>query len=320
MKRICAALAAALLWSTASLAQGFPNRPVKMIVPFPAGGSADLVSRVTAAKMSAALGQPVVIENHPGAGGRLGLDLTSKAAPTGYTIGLGTTSTLALAPVLYSKLPYDPKSFAPIGLVIEAPVVIVENAAVPARSVQELIALARARPGKLNFASIGPGTQHHVSGENFKLLTGVDIVHVPYAGAAPALVALLADEVQLMFDILASFQLENFQSGKLRALAVAGPQRIKSLPDVPTAAEAGLPEFQSTAWFALVAPSGTPPDIIGTLNQALQQALASPEVIDTVEQQGLNTAPGTPQQLADKIATETDRWGKVIAATGFKLE
>jgi tripartite-type tricarboxylate transporter receptor subunit TctC len=321
MRRLLiAALAFAASISLAN-AQTFPNRPVKLICPFPAGGSADLVSRVVAKNMSEALGQPVVVENHPGAGGRIGVDLTAKAQPNGYTVGLGTVSTLGIAPVIYPNLPYDPqKSLAPIGTVIDAPVLAVVNAQVPAKTLQEFIALAKASPGKLNFASIGPGTQHHLSAEEFQLLTGTKMTHVAYTGAAPAVVALMANEVQSMFDILASFQLENFKAGKLRALAVAGPKRLPSLPEVPTTAEAGLPNFKASAWFALVAPAGTPDDVLTRLNAALRKAQSTKEVIDTVGTQGLDVTQSTRAELSQRITTEIARWRQVVTAIGFKLE
>jgi tripartite-type tricarboxylate transporter receptor subunit TctC len=310
-----------LLIGAAVSAQTYPNRPIKLVVPYPAGGSSDLIGRVIARAMTEDLGQQVVVENVGGAGGRIGVETTSKGAPNGYTIGLATATTLGMAPVLYPKLAYDPlKSFAPISMVTDAPLLIVVNAKVPANSIRELIALAKAKPGTLNFMSVGPGSLHHFAAEQFKLLTGTDMVHVPYTGVAPAMVALLGNEVQVMFDVLASFLIDNIRSGELKALAVAGPKRIPQLPDVPTAAEAGVPGYEVTAWFGLVAPTGTPPEIIRRLNQAVQKSLATQDVIDAAAKQGLNTRGSTPEQFTTEIEKEIARWSRLVQATGFKLE
>ena len=228
----------ALSWSVAAPAQSWPSRPLRLIVPFPAGGSADLLGRALARKMSEGLAQQVVVENRAGAGGTIGIGAVAKSPADGYTLGLGTVSTLGMAPVVRADPPYDSlAAFAPVSLVASAPFLLVVNGSVPAKSLAELVELARSRPGQLNFASIGEGTLQHFSGESFKSLTGTAMVHVPYKGVAPALVDLLAGQVQIMFDILASFQLQNIQSGKLRALAVLGPARIAQLPAVPTTAE-----------------------------------------------------------------------------------
>lgn len=319
--RLILALVASLVANLPLAAETYPTRPVKLVVPFPPGGSGDLIGRTVAGRMGDALGQPVVVENHAGAGGRIGVDFIAKSAPNGYTIGIGTVSTLSMAPVLYANLPYDPlTSFAPIGMIVDSPVVIVVNAAVPARSVKELVALAKAKPGQLNFASIGPGSLHHFSAEDFKLRTGIDMVHVPYTGSAPALIALLANEVQALFDNVASFRIENFENGKLRALAVASPTRLAQMPDVPTAAEAGVPGYEASAWFGLIAPAGTPPETIARLNAALLQSLAARDVIDVLSKQALNPGGGTPEHMTQVIKDGIARWAHVVEATGFKLE
>jgi tripartite-type tricarboxylate transporter receptor subunit TctC len=314
-------LLAALLIGAPVFAQGYPTRPIKFIVPFPAGGSSDLIGRVVAHGMSENLGQQVVVENIGGAGGRIGVEATSKGRPDGYTVGLATVSTLGMAPVLYPKLAYDPlKSFAPVSMITDSPLLVVVAASVPANSVKELVALAKAQPGKLNFASIGPGSLHHFAAESFKLQTGTEMVHVPYTGVAPAMIALLSGEVQVMLDVLASFQIDNIRAGRLKALAVLGPSRIPQLPDVPTADEAGLPGFRATAWFGVVAPAGTSADIVERLNKSVQAALKSKEVIDAADKQGLNTRGSTSAQFRQEIEAEIAKWQKVVQATGFKLD
>jgi len=322
--RALLAAAAALslgLGCAGALAQTYPAKPVKLIVPYPAGGSADLIGRTVARKMGDGMGQQLIVENRPGAGGTIGIDAASKAAPDGYTIALGTVSTLGMAPIVYATLGYDPvKSFAPIGMAVSSPFIVVTNLSVPAGSLKELIDVAKAKPGTLNFASIGNGSLVHFAGEHFKALAGVNLVHVPYKGAAPALVDLLGGQVQLMFDQLASFRLQNIQSGKLRALAVAGPVRIPQLPSVPTAAEAGLPGFEVSAWFGLVAPSGTPAEIIRRLNADLQVALATKELRDVAVAQGLDPSGGSPEQFAAAISEEIAKWTRVVKSSGFKMD
>lgn len=322
--RALLAVAAALslgLGCAGALAQTYPAKPVKLIVPYPAGGSADLIGRTVARKMGDGMGQQLIVENRPGAGGTIGIDAASKAAPDGYTIALGTVSTLGMAPIVYATLGYDPvKSFAPIGMAVSSPFIVVTNLSVPAGSLKELIDVAKAKPGTLNFASIGNGSLVHFAGEHFKALAGVNLVHVPYKGAAPALVDLLGGQVQLMFDQLASFRLQNIQSGKLRALAVAGPVRIPQLPSVPTAAEAGLPGFEVSAWFGLVTPSGTPAEIIRRLNADLQVALATKELRDVAVAQGLDPSGGSPEQFAAAISEEIAKWTRVVKSSGFKMD
>jgi tripartite-type tricarboxylate transporter receptor subunit TctC len=226
-----------------------------------------------------------------------------------------------MAPSVNARLPYDPlKSFAPVGLVARAPFVVAVHQSVPANSLGELIALARAKPGRLNFYSIGNGTLHHFAGEHFKALTGTDIVHVPYKGSTPALVALLAGEMQIGFDVLSSFRLQNIESGKLKALAVAGPARLPQLPSVPTAAEAGLRGFEATAWFGVVAPQGTPADVVARLNAEMQRAVASPEAREFLSAQGLDPASDSPQQFAAFIGSEIAKWSRIIKTSGFKPE
>ena len=316
-----AALCAAVSYTGPAQAQTYPSRPVRVIVPFPAGGSSDLLGRALAKKTSEGLGQQVVVENRAGAGGTIGVGAVAKAPADGYTLGLGTVSTLGMAPVVRAAPPYDSlAAFAPVSLVASAPFILVVNASVPARSVAELVALAKSQPGRLNFASIGEGTLQHFSGEHFKSLTGTSMVHVPYKGVAPALVDLLAGQVQILFDVLASFQLQNIQSGKLRALAVAGPARIAQLPSVPTMAEAGLPGFEVTAWFGLIAPRATPPEIIARLNAEVRAAVASSEMREVISAQGFEPSAGSPEQFSEVIRREIAKWAQVVKTSGFKAE
>ena len=308
------------LWGTA-LAQVYPSHPVRLIVPFPAGGSADLIGRAAAKKMSEGLGQQVLVENRAGAGGTIGTGAVAKSPADGYTLGLGTVSTLAMAPVVRANPPYDSlAAFAPVSLVASAPFILVVNASVRAGSLAELIALAKAKPGGLNFASIGDGTLQHFTGESFKSLAGIDIVHVPYKGVAPALVDLLGGQVQIGFDIVASFQLQNLQSGTLRALAVLGPARVAQLPAVPTAAEAGLAGLAATAWFGLIAPKGTPAELVARLNAEVRKAVASAELRDAIATQGLEPAADSPQEFAELIEREMARWAQLAKAKGFRIE
>jgi tripartite-type tricarboxylate transporter receptor subunit TctC len=316
-----AALCAAAAYAGVAQAQAYPSRPVRLIVPFPAGGSADLLGRALAKKMSEGLGQQVVVENRAGAGGTIGVTAVARAPADGYTLGLGTVSTLGMAPVVRKDPPYDSlTAFAPLSLVASAPFLLVVNASVPAKSLSDLIDLAKAKPGQLNFASIGEGTLQHFSGEHFKSLTGTSMVHVPYKGVAPALVDLLAGQVQLMFDVLASFQVQNLQSGRLRALAVLGPARVAQLPSVPTMAEAGLPGFEATAWFGAIAPRGVPEEIVARLNAEVRKAVASAEMRDAISAQGFEPTANSPGDFFELIRGDLEKWARVVKLTGFKAE
>lgn len=316
-----AALLCATPFAPVALADTYPSRPVKLIVPFPAGGASDLIGRTIARKIGEEVGQAVLVENRAGASGVIGQDAVSRSPADGYTIGLGTVSTLAIAPSVHAKLPYDPvRSFAPVSLVARAPFLVVVHPSVQANSLGQLIDLARAKPGAFNFYSIGNGTLHHFAGEQFKALTGTSMVHVPYKGGAPALVALLAGEVQVGFDVLSSFGLQNIQSGRLKALAVAGPARLPQLPSVPTAAEAGLQGFEVTAWFGVVAPQGTPADVVAQLNAEIKRAVASPEARELFSAQGLDPTSDSPQQFAALIGSEVVKWSRIVKASGFEPE
>ena len=322
MNRIIRALAALAMAAVATLAQGqaYPAKPVRIVVPFPAGGTTDILAREVAARLSQTLGQPVVVDNRPGAGGNIGAELVAKSPADGYTFLMGTVGTHAINASLYSKLPYDHvRDFAPVILVAGVPNVLEVNPSVPVNSVQELIAYAKANPGKLNFASSGSGTSIHLAGELFKVMTGVQMAHVPYKGSAPALADLAGGQVQLMFDNLPS-SLQLIKGGKLRALAVTSAQRSSALPDLPTVAEAGLPGFEATSWFGLLAPAGTPPEVVARINGEVAKWLASPEAKDKLAAQGAIAAGGSADDFTRHIAAETAKWQKVVKESGAKVE
>ena len=316
------ALAAALA-PFAAAAQGtsaYPTRPAKIVVPFPPGGPLDVVSRALAQKLTEAWGQSVVVDNRPGAGGNIGADLVAKAAPDGYTMLMGALSTHAVNPSLYAKMPYDAvKDFAPITLVAVTPNVLVVNPALPVHSVKELIAYAKAHPNQLSFGSGSNGSAGHLAGELFKVDTGVDIVHVPFKGGAPALQALLAGDTQLMFDNLAN-SMPQVKAGRLRALAVTTAQRSKLAPELPTMAEAGVPGFDISTWFGLFAPAGTAPDIVAKWNAAVVRILDSAEMRERLEAQGAEPAPSTPAQFAAFIAAEVPKYARIVKASGAKVD
>ena len=301
-------------------APAYPTKPVRIVVPFPAGGATDILARAVAQKLTETWGQAFVVDNRPGAGGNIGSDLVAKAAPDGYTLEMGTVGTHAINASLYAKMPYDHvKDFAPIILVAGVPNVLVVNPAVPVNSVQELIAYAKANPGKLNFASSGSGTSIHLSGELFKVMAGVQMTHIPYKGSAPALADLLGGQVQLMFDNLPP-SLPQIKGGKLRALGVTSAARAPALPDTPTIAESGLPGFEASSWFGLLAPAGTPPAIIAKLNTEIAKWLASPEAREKLVAIGANIAGGTPEDFARHIQAETVKWAKVVKESGAKVD
>ena len=316
----CAALSLSIAFFASAQAPAYPTKPIRLVVPFPAGGTTDILARAVAQRLTEAWGQPVVVDNRPGAGGNIGSELVAKSTPDGYTLEMGTVGTHAINPSLYAKMPYDHvKDFAPVILVAGVPNVLVVNPAVPAQSVAELIAYAKANPGRLNFASSGSGTSIHLSGELFKVMAGVDMMHVPYKGSSPALADLLGGQVQLMFDNLPS-SLAQIKAGKLRALAVTSATRAAALPDVPTIAESGLPGFEASSWFGVLAPAGTPPAIVAKLNAEIDKWLATPEAKEKMLGQGANAAGGTPEDFARHIQIETAKWAKVVKASGAKVD
>jgi len=318
---LVACSAFALLGAPSALAQApFPTKPVRLVVPFPAGGTTDILARAAAQKLSETLGQQVIVDNRPGAGGNIGAELVAKAPADGYTLLMGTVGTHAINPSLYAKMPYDHvKDFAPVILVAGVPNVLVVNPDLPFKTVADVVAYAKANPGKLNFASSGSGTSIHLSGELFKVMAGVQMTHVPYKGSAPALTDLIGGQVQLMFDNLPS-ALPQIKGGKLRAVAVTSTTRAAALPDVPTVAESGLPGFESSSWFGILAPAGTPKDIIAKINTDVQKWLSTPEAKEKLLGQGAIAAGGSPDDFAKHIQAETAKWAKVVKESGAKVD
>jgi len=315
---LAAASALGLLALTplAAQAQAFPTKAITIIVPFSAGGTTDILARVLGQFISKDLGQPVIIDNRAGAGGNIGTQLVARAAPDGYTILMGTVGTHAINQSLYPKLAFDPiKDFAPLTRVALVPNLLVANPAQPFKTVKELMAYAKANPGKVTFGSSGSGTSIHLSGELFKQMAGVDIQHVAYKGSAPAVNDLLGNHIAIMFDNMPS-AIGHVKAGKLRPLAVTTAQRSPALPDVPTIAEAGVPGYEATSWFGLLAPARTPAPVVARLNAAILKALADPDVKKKLLEQGAEPAGETPAQFAAFIASETVKWGKIVKQSG----
>ena len=317
---LCAGMLLTLA-ATAAQAQAYPARPIRFVVPYAPGGPLDLIARAIGQKLTEATGQPVVVDNKPGAGGNIGADIVAKAAPDGYTIVMGAVATHAINPTLYPKIPYDPvKDFTPVAMVAVVPNVLVVNPALPVKSVKELIDFAKARPSYLNFASGSSGSTGHLAGELFNALAGVQMVHIPYKGGAPAMADLLAGQVQLMFDNLAN-ALPQVKAGKLRALAVTTAQRSAFAPDLPTLAEAGVPGFDLTTWFGIFLPGNAPRDIVLRLNTEINKALSAPDMKDRLEKMGAEPpANNTPERFAAFIKVEFDKYARVIKASGAKVE
>jgi tripartite-type tricarboxylate transporter receptor subunit TctC len=322
-RQACVRIAAAALAAPGVnvWAQAYPSRPVRIVVPFTPGGSSDVLARALSQDLSRALGQPVVIENVPGAGGSLGAERGARATPDGYTLLMGHIGTLSVNPWLYPKLGYDPvKSFAPVAWVARVPNVLVVHPSVPANSLKELVALAKARPGQLAYGSGGNGSAAHMTMEYLKTQTGASLLHIPYRGSAPSVSDLLAGQVQALFTGTPAL-LPHIKAGKMRALAVSSPKRLAQLPDVPTVAETGVPGtqgFEADQWYGLLAPAGTPADIVALLNQHVNKALGSEEVRTRLATEGAQPVPTTPQVFSQLISTELRRWEKVVKAAGIK--
>jgi tripartite-type tricarboxylate transporter receptor subunit TctC len=321
---VLATVAAAGALSLAPLAAqaqaAFPSKPITIIVPFSAGGTTDILARVIGLHMGTDLGQPVVVDNRAGAGGNIGGQAAARANPDGYTLFMGTVGTHAINQSLYKKMPFDPiKDFAPLSRVAMVPNLLVANPAQPYKNVKELIAYGKAHPGKINFGSSGNGSSIHLSGELFKQMTGVDMQHVPYRGSAPAVSDLLGGQISVMFDNMPS-AIQHVKGGKLRALAVTTAKRSPALPDVPTIAEAGVPGYEATSWFGLLAPAGTPAPIVAKLNASILKALADPEVKKKLAEQGAESHGEKPEEFAAFIKSETAKWGKVVKESGASLD
>lgn len=310
--RFLAAFACAAAVSSV-FAQAYPNRAVKIVVPYPPGGIGDTVTRALAQGLGEQLGQPFLIDNKPGASQMIGAELVAKAPPDGYTLFLGSVTSLAINVNSQRKMSYDPvRDFAPVSMAFFSPLYLVVNPSVPATSVRELIALAKAQPGKLTFASIGQGGSIHLAGELFRSMAGLDMTHVPYKGSAPALTDVIGGQVSLMFDAGVS-ALPQVRSGKLRGLAVTSAARSSSAPDLPTVAEAGnLPGYEATIWFGLVAPAGTPREAVSRLSQEFARVSRQPALRERFAPQGVELASTTPEEFADIIRAEIPKWGKVL--------
>jgi tripartite-type tricarboxylate transporter receptor subunit TctC len=317
---LATALAIACAGSATALAQGYPAKTVRLIVPFPAGGGSDIVGRIVAGRLTEQMKQQVIVDNRGGAGGSIGTEAAVRSAPDGYTLVLASTSEIAVNPAIYSKLTYDTvRDLAPIALIASTPVVIAVHPSLPAKSVKELVALAKARPGDINMASAGNGTFTHLSGELFKSVTGTNMTHVPYKGAPTALSDLAAGQVQIMFSSLpAAIGLIN--GGRIRALAVSTEKRADNLPAVPTVAESGVPAYQVTYWYGTFVPTATPKEILAQLFNEVSQALRAPDVAASLHKQGATPGVLSQQQFADFVKSEHARWGKVARATGVKLD
>ena len=315
-----AALAALLAAPAPLSAQAYPDHLVRIVVPFPAGGSNDVIARLLAQKLSENTGAQFIIENRAGAGGNTGADSVAKSAPDGYTLLLAAPGPLVVNQTLYGKLNYDPdKDFAPVALIASVPIVLMVNPAVPANTVGELVALAKKDPGTINFASSGIGSTSHLAGELLKSMAQIDIVHVPYRGAAPAMNDLIAGHVPMLFDNMPAV-LPQVQGGKVRALAVAGATRAAALPDVPTVAQSGVPGFEASAWFGLVAPAQTPAPVLARLTEEVAKALKSPDIVERFRELGADPGTVGGKAFGDFLAAETDKWAKVVRASGAKAE
>src|SRR5215813_5531626 len=318
MRRVVFA-AAILMCSGFAFAQDYPSRPIRIIVPTPAGGPVDVMARVLANALPAALGQSVFIENKPGAGNTIGSRQAATADPDGYTLMVSAASGLIMSPMIVKNAGYDASSFAPVALIAETPQVLVINPQLSLKSVAELVAYARENPGKLNYSTGGIGTLPHLNAELFKSVSGTNILHVPYKGGGPSLMAVVAGEVQMTFDTV-STSLQLIQDGKLRALAIVGPKRAPELPDVPAMPEIGFPAVSSGAWTALMAPRDTPPGVLTRLNEETNAALNSEPMKSALAKLGAQPRGGSPQNLADHIQREIAKWTPIVATLNLKVD
>ena len=325
MKKTLAALAAAALSSLAIAtsafgADSYPSKPVKIVVPFAAGGGVDVLTRVLADKLGPALGATIVVEAVPGAGGNLGSAQVARAAPDGYTLLMATTGTHTINPGLYKDMPFDAvKDFAPITVIASVPNLLVVNPQVPAKNLEELVALAKSKPGKLNFASFGYGTSNHLSGELLKSEAGIDVAHVPYKNAPQAVTDIVSGQITFAF-VNAPLAIPQVNAGKLRALAVTGARRSAAVPQFPTMSEAGLPNFVVESWYGLMAPAGTPEPVLRKIHDATIQVLSTPEMKRAFARQGADVETSTPEEFAKMIVTEKARWADIIKKSGAKVD
>jgi len=318
-------LGATVLWPLGSTVRAahhedYPDKPVRLVVPFPPGGGADNLARAIMPKVAQALGRPVIIDNKPGAGGNVGSELVAGAPPDGYTLLYGTNGTHSINQALYQGLRFDPvKDFAPVSRMTEITALLVVNPQLPVTTVTQLIRYAKANPGKVNFASAGNGTTSHLAGELFKTMAGLEIVHIPYRGGGLALTDLIAGQVQMMIDVMPNVY-PLAKEGRIRAVAVSTAQRFAAAPDLPTISESGLPGFEASAWDGVLAPAGTPEPIIARLNAAIRTALADPELIESLKSRGATVVPGSPDDFARHIVASTKKWATVVKASGAKID
>ena len=302
------------------LAQSWPSKPVRLIVPFPPGGGNDVIARAVAQRLGERLGQPVVVENRAGANGIVGLQALMQAAPDGHTIAVGAAGPLAVNPSLYDKLPYDAvKDFAPITNLVNFPLLLVTHPSVAAKSTRELVALAKAQPGKLHYSSPGSGNSGHLAGELFNTMAGVKTVHVPYKGQGPALTDLIAGQVQMLYSSIPSV-LPHVRQGQLNAIAVGSAKRIPSLPDIPTIAESGVPGYEAYSWVGMVAPAATPRAVVARLNREIVEILKEKDVAEKLNGQGALPVGDTPEQFGNYIKAEIEKWGAVVRSSNIKVD
>ncbi|MDE2606145.1 MAG: tripartite tricarboxylate transporter substrate binding protein [Burkholderiales bacterium] len=313
--RLVAAAGLALLLPAAAQAQDYPSRPIRIVVGYAPGGTTDIIARIIGAQLSKTMHQAVVVDNRPGAGGNIGADLVAKSAPDGYTLMLGTAGTMAVNPWIYKTMPVDTvRDFAPVSLIASLPNLMVVNPQVPAKTVQEFVAWAKARPGAVFFGSSGTGNTPHLTAELFNLATGLQMVHVPYKGSGPALSDLVGGKgIQVMFDNMPS-AIGFARAGTLRALAVTGPKRVASDPDIPTVAESGYPGFNVVTWFGLFAPAGTPPAVVERLNREVAEAVRNPEIAKRLSDLGAEPGTNTPAEFATMVKDARETWGKAVKA------
>ena len=317
---LVAAAAAALALAAAPVRADYPDRPIHLVVPFPAGGGADVLARTIMPRVARELGTTIVVENRPGAGGNVGAEYVARAAPDGYTLLYGTNGTHAINRALYASIPFDPvRDFAPVSRMTQIAALVVVYPGLPVATVGELVAYAKANPGKVFFASAGNGTTSHLAGELFRTVAQVDVVHTPYRGGALAANDLMGGHVALMIDVMPNV-LPLAQGGKLRALAVTTAARVPAAPEIPTVAESGLPGFEVSAWDGVLAPAGTPTAVIDRLNAAIRAALADPEVRAALVARGAQPVPGTPEAFARHIAAELEKWAQVVKKAGAKVD
>lgn len=320
LKTLLTAAAALLLTQPATAQNTYPNKPIRMIVPFAPGGSTDVVARILANELKTELGQPVIVENKPGAGGNIGGAYAAKSEPDGYTILMAAAGMTVINPSLYQKMPYDPvKDLAPVTMLVREHNLMAVNPSIPAKTLQEFIAYAKSKPRELNFGSPGNGSPAHLAGQLMNQTVGLDMVHVAYKGSGPAVVDLMAGHISMMIDNMPAL-MPHVQSGKIRALAVPSEKRAAAAPDVPTFAEAGMKDFVVTAWKGVMVPAGTPKDVIGQLHKAMVKIMAKPDIKKKMIEMGAEPVTDTPEKFGQTIKTETAWWGNLVKSTGTRLD